>query len=103
MKKYTLVFTPEAIQEIRLVADWYNQQQKGLGKRFTIRLKKELDSLKPNPFSRSVRYDDVRFAVTDTFPYAAHYTINEEDHIIVIQAVIAFTQDPEVNWKKRKQ
>lgn len=77
MKKYTLVFTPEAIQEIRHAADWYNEQQKGLGKRFKTQLKKELDKLKQNPLSRSVRYDDVRFAVTEVFPYAAHYTIDE--------------------------
>jgi hypothetical protein len=102
MKKYTLVFTPEAIQEMRNAADYYNEQQKGLGKRFKTQLKKELDKLKQNPFSRSLRYDDVRFAVPEVFPYAAHYTIDEEAHVIIIQAVLAFPQDPEVNWKKRK-
>lgn len=102
MKKYTLVFTPESIQEIRDAADWYNVQQKGLGKRFTTQLKKELNKLKQNPFSRSVRYDDIRFAVTEVFPYAAHYTIDEAAHTIIIQAVLAFLQGPEANWKKRK-
>lgn len=102
MKKYALLFTPEAIEEIRHIAEWYNEQQKGLGKRFKTQLKKELDKLKQNPFSRSVRYDDVRFAVTEVFPYAAHYIIDEAAHTIIIQAVLAFPQDPESNWKKRK-
>jgi len=87
---------------MRNAADYYNEQQKGLGKRFKTQLKKELDKLKQNPFSRSLRYDDVRFAVPEVFPYAAHYTIDEEAHVIIIQAVLAFPQDPEVNWKKRK-
>jgi len=102
MKKYALVFTPEAIQEIRQATEWYNEQQNGLGNRFKTQLKKELDKLKRNPFSHSVRYDDVRFAVPDLFPYAAHYTIDEDSHAIIIQAVLAFLQDPELNWKKRK-
>jgi hypothetical protein len=40
--------------------------------------------------------------VPDVFPYAAHYTTNEDSHAIIIQAVLAFQQDPEVNWKKMK-
>ena len=55
MKRYKLVFTPESIREIKQAATWYNRQQKGLGKRFTILLKKELNSLKQNPFAHSVR------------------------------------------------
>ena len=65
MKNYTLVFTPEAIQEIQQVVDWYNKEQKGLGKRFKALLRKEVAKLKRNPYTRSVRYDDVRFAIRD--------------------------------------
>jgi hypothetical protein len=35
------------------------------------------------------------------FPYAAHYTIDEENHIIKIQGVLGFSQDSEANWKVR--
>lgn len=93
MKKYKLLFTPEAVQEINYVAGWYNKQQKGLGKRFKTLLKKELAKLKQNPFTRSVRYDDVRFAIPDVFPYAAHYIIDEQSGTIIIQAVLAFKQE----------
>ena len=56
---------------------------------------------KQNPFTRSFRYDNVRFAVVKKFPYAAHYTIDEENHIIKIQGVLGFSQDSEANWKLR--
>lgn len=92
MSTFKLVFTPEAIEEIRQATAWYNNQQKGLGKRFKTLLKKELNLIKQAPFTRSVRYDDVRLAVLDIFPYAAHYTVDEESHVIVIQAVLAFKQ-----------
>jgi plasmid stabilization system protein ParE len=101
VKNYALVFTPESLQEIKEVALWYNQQQTGLGSRFKASLRKELDKIKQNPFTRSLRYDDVRFAVLDSFPYAAHYTIDESTRAITIHAVLAFKQNPETHWKKR--
>jgi hypothetical protein len=101
VKKYQFLFTPEAIQEIKDIASWYDEQQRGLGKRFKTQFKKELDKVRQNPFSRSLRYDDVRFAVTPIFPYAAHYTIDENSCTVTIQAVLGFKQSPEENWGKR--
>ncbi|HEY4149320.1 MAG TPA: type II toxin-antitoxin system RelE/ParE family toxin, partial [Chitinophagaceae bacterium] len=94
MKKYKLFFTPEAIQETKDVVTWYEEQQKGLGRRFKRLLKKELDTIRQNPFSRSIRYDSVRFAITPVFPYAAHYTVDESTRLVIILAVLGFKQDP---------
>ncbi|MBI2729429.1 MAG: type II toxin-antitoxin system RelE/ParE family toxin [Sphingobacteriales bacterium] len=102
MKKFKLFFTPESIKEIKAAADWYNKQQKGLGKRFKGHFKKEADKIKQNPFARSVRYEDVRFAVIAVFPYAIHYTIDEQSATIIVQALLAFKQDSVENWLKRK-
>lgn len=55
-----------------------------------------------NPLSRSIRYDDVRFALLERFPYAAHYTIDKPTHTICIQAVLSDYQNPETHWKKRE-
>lgn len=100
MKKYKLVFMPAATEHIRDIATWYNEQKKGLGKRFKDHLKTVLAEVKKNPFTRSFRYDDVRFAVVRKFPYAAHYTIDEATGTIIIHAVFAFKEDPD-KWIKR--
>lgn len=100
MKKYKILYVPEAVREIKEASKWYNKQQKNLGKRFKDELKKEINKLKQNPFSHSVRYDDVRLAKPKAFPYAAHYTIDDESKAITIQAVLAYKQDPDTNWKK---
>jgi hypothetical protein len=71
MKSYKLSFTPAATDHIKDIALWYNKQLKGLGKRFKDNLKIELTQIKKNPFSRSFRYDEVRYAVVNKFPYAA--------------------------------
>ena len=99
MKKYKLFFTPAATAHIIQISAWYNEQKKGLGKRFKDSLKTELAEVKRNPFTRSFRYDGVRFAAVKKFPYAVHYTINEDTPIIIIHTVFGFKEDPD-KWVK---
>jgi hypothetical protein len=101
MKSYKLKITPEAVQEIQQAIDYYNDARKGLGKIFYVALQKQFSLIKKRPHARSVRYDDVRFALLEKFPYAAHYTIDEQTHIIIIQAVLSDYQSPDTHWIKR--
>jgi hypothetical protein len=99
-KKFKLVFTPEAVAQINAIVTWYNKQQKGLGTRFKNNLKKVLAATKQNPFTHSYRYDNVRCALPQKFPYAAHYTIDETNYTITIHAVFAFKENPD-KWDKK--
>lgn len=101
MPRFKVVYSPESLQEIKRIVEWYNAASKGLGKRFKKNLLEEIAAIKQNPFTRSFRYDEVRFAVVKKFPYAAHYTVDEVNHLIKIQAVLGFAQDSETNWKMR--
>ena len=102
MAKYKLVVTPESINEIQNAIDYYNEQQKGLGKIFYSEIKLQLNLITKNPFTRSIRYDDVRFALTHKFPYAIHYTIDETNKSITIQAILSDYQNPDTKWRKRQ-
>jgi toxin ParE1/3/4 len=101
MRRFKVVYAPEAVQEIINIVEFYNSKQKGLGDRFKRNLLAEIALIKQNPFTRSFRYDDVRFAVIRHFPFAAHYTVDESSALIKIQAVLGFAQDSEANWKVR--
>ena len=99
MRNFKLSFTPAATAHIIQITAWYNEQSKGLGTRFKNNLKNELAEIKKKPFTRSFRYDTVRFAVVKKFPYAAHYTVDDDNGVIVIHAVFGFKEDPE-KWRK---
>lgn len=101
MPRFKLSFSPESLKEIERVVIFYNDASTGLGTRFKKNLLTELAAIIQNPFTRSFRYDNVRFAVVKKFPYAAHYTIDEENLNIKIQGVFGFSQDTEANWKVR--
>ena len=101
MPSYKLFYSNEALQEIRLIVQWYNEISPGLGDRFKKNLLAEIAKIKKAPQTRSFRYNEVRLAVVRLFPYAAHYTIDENNLLIKIQAVLGFSQDSETNWKIR--
>jgi toxin ParE1/3/4 len=90
---------PEAHQDIQEGIDWYNKQQPGLGRKFHAAVKASFKSLKTNPFFQA-RYDNVRCLPLKTYPYMIHFTLNEEDKIIVVRAVFDTSRDPEL-WTKR--
>ncbi len=101
MPLYKLLFSPESLKEIEAIVFYYDQKSNGLSKRFKSNLLAALNAIKANPQSRSFRYNNVRFAVVTKFPYAAHYTVDEQARIIKIQAVLGFKQDDKTNWKLR--
>ena len=101
MKRYKLRITPEALLEIQKAIDYYNDCAKGLGKRFYLDLEEQFTLIKKNPFARAIRYDDVRFALLDRFPYGAHFTIDEPSKTVEIHAVLSQYRDPDKHWKKR--
>ena len=62
MKKYKVIFSPHALTDLEDAVYYYNEQQKGLRKRFAGQVRLALKSIKANPHFASFRYEDVRCA-----------------------------------------
>jgi len=95
---YRLVILPIAKKDIREAASWYESKQDGLGKRFTLHVRNQLNSFKRNPYRFINRYGETRTMVLDVFPFMAHYIINEPQKLIVIAAVLHTSRSPDI-WK----
>jgi plasmid stabilization system protein ParE len=63
-------------------------------------VREKVQYIKQNPKASPVRYDDVRTAVLDVFPFMIHYTIEEQNNKVIISAVFHTSLDPD-SWKKR--
>jgi plasmid stabilization system protein ParE len=100
LKAFKIKIEPEAHQDIQEAINWYNQQQSGLGRRFHTEVKASFKKLKIHPFFQ-VRYDNVHCFILNKFPYMVHYTIDEENKIIIVRAVFGTSRDPQI-WKGRK-
>ena len=95
MKKtndYRIVFSSAALQDIKEAADWYNTQQKGLGKRFREEVKAVIAAILQNPFFASVKYETIRTAACKVFPYSVHYEVDKTEELIRIISVFHFSR-----------
>lgn len=95
------VITLEAAQhDIRKAVSWYEGKKKGLGKRFSSKLKEKTQFIRENPKAAPLKYHDIRTAVMDVFPYMIHYTVDDQYQCIFIAAVFHAAQNPE-DWIER--
>jgi plasmid stabilization system protein ParE len=58
--KYTVFFEPLAQQDLQEAIYWYNEQKRGLGKRFYASFQNAIKSLAEHPQMYATRYKSVR-------------------------------------------
>lgn len=97
---YKAIILPLAQLNIKEAAHWYNKQQKGLGKRFTARVREKVHFIKHNPNTVFTRYGNTKTAVVDVFPFMIHFSVNEPNKLVIVSAVFHTSINPD-NWKKR--
>jgi plasmid stabilization system protein ParE len=95
---YPIRLLPEAKAEFDAAADWYEQQQAGLGVDFVARIREVFNRIAANPQLHAAVYGDVRKAVVTQFPYVVLY--REEAGEVVVIAVFHTARDPSI-WQSR--
>jgi hypothetical protein len=98
---YRIVFLPEVVGDLQQAIDWYNEQQKGLGKKFISSVKRGYTLLKRDPFCIAIKYDEIRCLPVSKFPYTIHYRTEKDSRTVVVFAVYHTSRNPE-KWKHRK-
>ncbi|MEO6524762.1 MAG: type II toxin-antitoxin system RelE/ParE family toxin [Mucilaginibacter sp.] len=92
---YTVKLLHEAEIEIANGCEWYEEQQKGLAKRFLKEVDYYLALLRKNPLQFNVRFSEkFRFATLQVFPYTIAYKIDEVDKIVYVNAIFHTSQNP---------
>jgi hypothetical protein len=87
MKKYKVVVTNLAKDDIKKARDYYKNISTNLGKQFLERIKESRLFISENPNANDVIYQDVRMHYLKQFPYHLHYFLDEERDRIAIIAV----------------
>lgn len=80
--------------DIKEAKEWYNFQKLGLDKKFALAVKRAILRLQENPFHYQLRHKNIRAILTEIFPYAVHFYVEEEKKQIVIIAVLHQHQSP---------
>jgi plasmid stabilization system protein ParE len=72
------VFLPEALNDLALAYDYYDQCQSGLGNRFMAAVRQEVTRIENNPEIFGFVHHDIRAACLRRFPYIIFYRIEAE-------------------------
>lgn len=95
---YSVVLDYGAIGDIQEAIDYYDEKQTGLGVRFEHFLNKDLIRLEKNPIFH-IQYDMVRCLPLRKFPYMIHFTIDENNRLVIIWAVVHTARDLAIKVK----
>jgi plasmid stabilization system protein ParE len=99
---FQLKIDVDAFNDIQETSEWYEMQSKGLGLRYKNQTKKQINSLRGNPYLFAIKYNEVRCRKIEKFPFLIHYTIEEELNIITVFAVFHTSRNPEI-WRRRNR
>jgi plasmid stabilization system protein ParE len=98
MKKFDVVILPQAEDDFRDAVNYYSDINQKLAKRFIKVTKSTVNELKKMPLYQ-IKYDQIRLRIIHKFPYAIHFSVNEELKIIYIWGIRYATSNPE-NWPR---
>ncbi len=93
---YRLIIRKRAGLHLYDTYEWYEQKRASLGSEFLLSVEAALNAIQQNPYLFSVRFKNVRCALTPRFPYGIFYII-DGDKIIVI-SVFHLSRNPKL-WK----
>lgn len=96
---YKINIDIDALNDIQDASDWYEFQSKGLGNRYKNQVKKQINSLKKNPFLFAIKYNEIRCRKIEKFPFLIHYKVNDELKVVSVFAVFHTSRNPEI-WKR---
>jgi plasmid stabilization system protein ParE len=94
--------SPPAVADITRAAEWYDDQQPGLGDEFVSEVNAVIKSLADNPYLHAIRFADVRCARLKRFRKYGIYYFSWHDEVIVL-SVFHGSQHPRRLWQKWRE
>lgn len=89
---YSLLIKQEALEDLQETFDYYEEQRKGLGKRFLDSVEKCMNRLEKNPLHFQIKKKTFREAVVKTFPYLIIFEVIEKE--VVVYAIFNSWKNP---------
>lgn len=91
---YKLIILVRADLEADEISEYYESLSKGLGTKFYNDFEDYVETLKTFPFFEE-KYNIVRTLPLKKFPYTIHFTVDELEKIVSIQAITNNYQNPD--------
>jgi len=73
-----------ALADLQQGIQHYQQEQNGLGVRFSVVINSTFEKIQSGPFAASIAYDEVRYKTVHKFPFVILYKV-QNDHIEILR------------------
>jgi plasmid stabilization system protein ParE len=90
----SLVFLPDAQNDLVEIFNYYESKSVGLGDRFIGTLDKRLYLISESPGICPIRYDTIRCSLVPDFPYLIHYEIDFDKSRIIVYRIFHTSRKP---------
>jgi hypothetical protein len=98
---YKFIISEKFKLDISKSRKWYNEKQKGLGKKFYNEVKISLQAIRKTP-QFGIRYDQIRCLPLKKYPFMIHYEVDDSTSSIYIYACIHCSLNPDSHWITNK-
>jgi plasmid stabilization system protein ParE len=92
------IVRPLAEADLEQAANWYDEEQAGLGSRFLTDVDQVFGRIRTMPLQFPVVSDNIRRALLQTFPYAVYF--RETNEALLVVAVLHLRRRPGL-WRVR--
>lgn len=89
---YKLILKSRAENDLAESIEWYESQQKGLGKRFIEQIDLYFDKIQKNPMNFPMKRKPFREAYIRSFPYIIIYELIATE--IIVYSIFHSSRDP---------
>jgi hypothetical protein len=103
MKKHNFLVIKhhDVNHDLQEIIDYYNSKKAKLGNKFYAKAFKQMKQLSNDFLLYEEKYHNVRCVGIQGFPYLIHYTVNQNNKTVLINAIICTHQNPDTHWGKR--
>ncbi len=100
--KFEIEFHKLAMKEYVDAYNWYEDKRIGLGEKFIVEVRKQLEVVADKPYQFSIKRKSYREARVGIFPYNIVYQIIKTDGLIYVAAIYHGKRNPNKKFRKRK-
>ncbi|MBK0381966.1 hypothetical protein I5M32_03255 [Pedobacter sp. SD-b] len=91
-----IIFSQNSLLDAKEAKAWYNKQKENLGEKFQSEIKSTVYKISKSHRNYQIRYENIRMANLNVFPFAIHFKVDEKNSTILIISIFHFRKEP--NW-----
>ncbi len=101
-RNFKVKYNPRIYLDIQKAINYYEEQTQSdmLSRRFFEAVEKALKKLSYSALHYQVRYNNIRILPIPSFPYKAHYRVDEESNMVFVEAIFHSRENPE-EWRTK--